>query len=94
MDNELMSLIKPRQEILQKLICCLIDNLNIPFQKDLIHADVPLFGAGLGLDSIDALEVVMTVENEFGVSIDESNIQSMRTLNTLADSIQVSLNEQ
>jgi acyl carrier protein len=91
MDEELMAMIKPRQDIQQVLVSSFRDNLNLSFQEDLIHPDVPLFGTGLGLDSIDALEVIMTVEKEFGISIDENNIQSMRTLNTLIDTIQEKL---
>jgi acyl carrier protein len=76
-----------RQEILSKLIMCLRENLNVQFPPEVIHPDTSLFGSGLGLDSIDALEVVLSVEQRFGVSLDESNIQQMRSLNTLADSI-------
>ena len=36
-----------------------------------IGDDSPLFGEGLGLDSIDALELVLAVEQTFGVRIDD-----------------------
>ena len=36
---------------------------------DDIDIDAPLFGAGLGLDSIDALELAMAIERHFGVKI-------------------------
>ena len=36
---------------------------------DQIDDDAPLFGEGLGLDSIDALELVLGVEQVFGVKI-------------------------
>lgn len=36
-----------------------------------IDADAPLFGEGLGLDSLDALQLVMAVEERFGVRIPE-----------------------
>jgi len=38
---------------------------------DEIAADQPLFGEGLGLDSIDALEIAMAIEERFGVVADD-----------------------
>ena len=34
-----------------------------------IDADEPLFGSGLGLDSIDALELIVLLEKEYGIKI-------------------------
>ncbi len=87
MDQELEAMTAQRREVLDKLVSCLKENLNIAYPSEVIHSDATLFGSGLGLDSIDALEVVMVVEKEFGVSLDEANMESMRTLNTLTDSI-------
>jgi acyl carrier protein len=36
-----------------------------------IDEEAPLFGEGLGLDSLDALQIAMAVEEEFGVAIPE-----------------------
>lgn len=36
-----------------------------------IDSDAPLFGAGLGLDSLDALQLAMAIEERFGVAIPE-----------------------
>jgi len=52
--------------------------------KDII-TDAPLFGEGLGLDSIDALELVIGLEKEYGVSIPDAEVgkkvfQSVRTI--------------
>jgi len=87
MDQSLNEQIIPRQEVVLHIINSLIDYLNIPFTPDEIHPDAVLFGSGLGLDSIDALEVVMIIEREFGVSIEESDIQPLRTINTLAEHV-------
>jgi acyl carrier protein len=38
---------------------------------DEIDTDAPLFGEGLGLDSLDALQIAMSVEERFGVRIPE-----------------------
>jgi len=51
-----------------------------------IQDDTPLFGEGLGLDSIDALELVVALEKEFGIKItdDEVGPQVFQNIGTLA----------
>ena len=51
-----------------------------------IEDDAPLFGTGLGLDSIDALELVVMVEKHYGIvikSIEEGG-PAFKSVNTLA----------
>ncbi|MCX6226112.1 MAG: phosphopantetheine-binding protein [Bacteroidia bacterium] len=38
-----------------------------------IDNDAPLFGAGLGLDSIDALELIVLLEKNYGIKLDDPN---------------------
>lgn len=55
-----------------------------------LDPDAPLFGSGHGLDSIDAVELVVALENTFGIRLQESRILSvphLRTVNTLVDLI-------
>lgn len=55
-----------------------------------IGTDVPLFGEGLGLDSIDALELGMAVKKEFGITFSSNpadNKLIFRSVKTLADYI-------
>lgn len=40
-------------------------------EPDSIASDAPLFGTGLGLDSLDALQLAMALEERFGVAIPE-----------------------
>ncbi len=52
-----------------------------------IHTEGALFGEGLGLDSIDALELAMAIDRHFGVKIqaeDENNRAIFRSVKTLA----------
>jgi len=49
--------------------------------------DEPLFGEGLGLDSIDALELAIAIDKRFGVKIqaeDERNREIFRSVSSLA----------
>ena len=52
---------------LKKLI---VTTLNLDgLTPERIADDEPLFGTGLGLDSVDALELVVALEKEYGISI-------------------------
>ena len=59
-------------------------------RPDEIEDESPLFGDGLGLDSIDALELAVAIEKRFGVKIaaeDEQNKQIFRSVASLAQHI-------
>jgi acyl carrier protein len=61
---------KLRSEI--KLL--LVTELNLKGRDpETIEDDVPLFGAGLGLDSLDALQLAMSIEEKLGVRIPEGD---------------------
>jgi acyl carrier protein len=52
-----------------------------------IDSDAPLFGEGLGLDSIDALELALAISKKYGIKIkadDERNREIFRSIRTLA----------
>lgn len=81
-----------REEIETKLKETVVSALDL---EDLtpadIETDVPLFGEGLGLDSIDALELGMAVKKTFGVSFSSNpadNKQIFRSVKTLADYVE------
>lgn len=67
----------------------IIDSLMLDdITPDDIADDAPLFVDGLGLDSIDALELAMAIHKEFGVKTsaeDEKNRENFFSINTLAD---------
>jgi acyl carrier protein len=55
-----------------------------------IADDVPLFGEGLGLDSIDVLELVLELERSFGVKITDEQLarRALRSVNTIVQLIE------
>ena len=52
----------------------IVDRLKLEVDPASIDDAQPLFGDGLGLDSIDALELVLGVEQEFGVKIEDEEM--------------------
>ncbi len=64
----------------------IIEQLNLEdLKKEDINSDAPLFGEGLGLDSIDALELIVLLEKNHGIKVanpaDGKKIfQSVRTM--------------
>jgi acyl carrier protein len=68
----------------------LVKNLMLQTTADQISDDLPLFGpTGLGLDSIDALELAVSMEKTFGVSVPNSEVagKALQTVNTIHDYI-------
>ncbi len=55
-----------------------------------IADDQPLFGDGLGLDSIDALEIIVLLDNHYGIALTspEEGKEVFKSINTLAAFIQ------
>ncbi len=60
-------------ELLLQIKQMIIDSLRIEgMTADDIETDAPLFGEGLGLDSIDALQLVVAMEKHFGVVVPDA----------------------
>jgi acyl carrier protein len=77
-----------RTEIKQAIV----RSLRLPIAPDEIQDDAPLFGEGLGLDSIDALELVLEIERTFGVAIsdEQTGTAVLRSVDSIAEHITAS----
>ena len=81
-----------REEIESKVKDVIVSALDL---EDLtaadIGTDVPLFGEGLGLDSIDALELGMAVKKAFGITFSSDPAENRKvfySVKTLADYVE------
>ena len=65
----------------------IVRSLRLPISWEEIGDDTPLFEGGLGLDSIDVLELVLELERQFGVSItdEQTGMKVLRSVNSIAD---------
>lgn len=76
-----------------------MDNLKLELKKQIIDVlnleevrpediidDAPLFGDGLGLDSIDALELIMILDKNYGIKVTDKNQSKaiLRSIDTMA----------
>ncbi|MBR2237879.1 MAG: acyl carrier protein [Prevotella sp.] len=58
------------EELILELKKQIIEVLNLEeMQPEDIDAEAPLFGEGLGLDSIDALELIVMMEKQYGIKL-------------------------
>ncbi len=65
----------------------LIEHLNLEDLKlEDLKDETPLFGEGIGLDSIDALEIIVMLERKFNVKISgpEEGVKIFQNINTIA----------
>jgi len=89
-----MQAIEQRKTVLLRVKEGLIDRLNLYQSTEQIDDDTPLFGSGLRLDSVDATEVIVMLDEVFGISVEGvADPSYMRNVNSLASFIISRANE-
>ena len=78
---------RQRKDLTHRLKETLVERLDLDRQIDEIPDDCLLFGVGLGLDSVDALEIVVAVEGEFGIRVEDDDMKEIRSVNSIVDLI-------
>lgn len=82
--------VAPGANIQQEVAALIVEALNLDVAPADIQPDEPLYGEGLGLDSIDILEIALVVSKHYGLQLradSEDNHRIFSTLRTLSDYI-------
>ena len=81
--------IQQRLQVLDEVRTMLIERLRVARDPQEIDPDTPLFGSGLGLDSIDAVELLVCLAADFDAKLPDDAIgrSEMRSVNSLVDII-------
>lgn len=84
---DLEAYIARREAVLDRVRQLLVERLHVDRDPDTIDPDTPLFGTGLGLDSVDAVEMVVSLEDGFGLKLPDDALgrRVMRTVGKLVD---------
>ncbi len=86
--EEIVNNSKALCDFLKKMIVNTLRIEHVTIEE--IDSDAPLFREGLGLDSIDALELVVAIEKTFSVVIEDEDVgrEALASINALARFIQ------
>jgi len=89
MTTDLTDYVASRVAILDLVRQMLRDTMKLQIEPEAIDPDAPLFGTGLGMDSVDAVELVVQLDAVFGLELIGSPYASttIRTVNTIVDAI-------
>jgi len=79
-------LTEPIDSLLPELASKLVDALGLDMAPESLDPAAPLIGAGLGIDSIDTLELVVMIDRDYGVKIDNraAGVEAFASLDALA----------
>lgn len=81
----------PTEELRTAIKEMMVENLMLKVSTEEIGNNLPLFGPdGLGLDSIDALELVVSLEKKFGVTVPNSETarKALATVESIAEYVE------
>jgi acyl carrier protein len=74
-------------ELMGEIAAMIVEALNLDVSPAQIAPDAPLYGEGLGLDSIDILEVALVISKRYGFQLrsdNDENVQIFKSLRSLA----------
>ncbi len=71
------------EALLPEVAELIVTALNLEVAAGEIEADAPLFGEGLGLDSIDVLEIALVISKRYGFQLRSDNQDNVRIFTSL-----------
>jgi len=94
MQSTLEKTIEIRESTSLEIVEILNKALQLNIEQDDLDPDTPLFGSGLGLDSVDAVVFIVELESTFNIRISEKEgMEALRTVNSTIDLIISKSNE-
>jgi acyl carrier protein len=78
--------------LMREIAALIVTALNLDVAPDAIDPDAPLYGEGLGLDSIDILEVALEVSKQYGFQLqsdDNDNVRIFSSLRSLTEHVRL-----
>jgi acyl carrier protein len=77
-----------KADIAARLATILVEELRYPLGAERIREDTPLYGRGLGLDSLDVVSLVARVEEEFAIFFEADELGAkLKTFGSLLDTV-------
>lgn len=70
-------------EFVREVAELIVQSLDLEVAADAIDPDAPLYGEGLGLDSIDILEVALVLSKQYGVQLRADDADNQRIFSSL-----------
>lgn len=83
MQNIQKPAVSSNAELQREVAVLMIECLNLEITADQIDPDAPLYGEGLGLDSIDVLEVALVVSKRYGMQLRADSADNQHTFSSL-----------
>ena len=71
------------ETLLPEVAELIVSALTLDMGPEEIEADAPLFGDGLGLDSIDVLEIALVISKKYGFQLKSDNEDNIRIFSSL-----------
>ncbi len=69
----------------EQLVTLIVDELSVPKEKVTLDADLQ---EDLGADSLDAIQLIMSIENAFDITIPEEEAENLKTVRALLQYIE------
>ncbi len=82
-NSETADTIASTPELQREVAQLMVECLNLEVTADQISADDPLYEDGLGLDSIDVLEIALVVSKRYGLQLRDDNVDNQHIFSSL-----------
>ncbi len=85
--RDMLEIAKEREKLCGEVKNMIVEQLSLDMEADFITNDQPIFGRGLELDSIDALELAIGLFEYFSIALTDEGTGIFTCVNTMADYI-------